>query len=411
MNNVLEPNTIPLLARQAILDVQENLVGYELLFRDENGKAQFSSSTQATAAVIQQWMTRGVTQSNELTFINTDEKILTLNFFDNIDPKNFVLEILETSKISADFIERVRALKSRGFKIALDDFDFTDKQLECFGPLLPMTDIIKIEVPALNGDFSPIMHIRKVWEGQLLAEKVEDQPTYAICRRAGIELFQGYYFARPEIISGVRYDPEAEDLLFVMSNFRDNLEMDELEALFKPRGALVVSLLSYINSASLSHGNQINSLRQALGLLGRKQIYQWLVLLLAAKSGRQTSQSAHVDDAILHASLCESIAKELNPKWSRPETDRAYLCGMLSRLPALLKAEPLALFERLRLSPDISLAILEHQGPLGFALEWAEKILSVEHRWEEALPINKSKINQFLDLAWATSAKTRSSSL
>lgn len=397
----MQHSTTPLLARQAILDAQEKLIGYELLFRDEFGKACFSSNLQATSTVLNQWMLRPITTEHELCFINTDAEIVQLEIFDQLNPQTIVLEILENTILNLDQLDRYRFLKNRGFKIALDDFDFSPAHFNMLEHCKDLVDIVKVEIPALHQDFSPLIQLRKLWPKLLLAEKVEDQPTYAHCRRIGVDLFQGYYFARPEIISGQKYDSESEDVAFVLSQIHSESEIDQIEALFKPRGALVLGLLSYLNSAALSRGNTISSLRQALGLLGSHQIKQWLMLLLAR--GSSSNAVALVDHAIVHAIFNENLAKEIYPLWDRKDIDKAYLCALFSELPALLQTEALELFQRLKLSDDLIQAICELRGPHGELLNWTRSLLDPSQSWQMELPCSRSIINECMEKAWKQS--------
>lgn len=397
----MQSSSTPLLARQAILDSQERLVGYELLFRDEFGKASFSSNLQATSTVLNQWMLRPITTEQELCFINTDAEIVQLEVFDQLNPQSIVLEILENTALNQDQLDRYRFLKNRGFKIALDDFDFSPAHFSLLDSCKDLIDIIKVEIPSLANDFSPLIQLRQVWKKTLLAEKVEDQPTYAHCRRIGIDLFQGYYFARPEIISGQKYDSESEEVAFVLSQIHSESEIDQIEALFKPRGALVLGLLGYLNSAALNRGNTISSLRQALGLLGTHQIKQWLMLLLARGSAK--NPTALVDNAIVHAIFNENLAKEIHPHWSQSEIDKAYLCALFSQLPALLQTEALELFQRLKLSEDLIVAICHQRGPHGTLLHWTRSLLDPSQSWQIELPCSRSIINECMEKAWKQS--------
>lgn len=398
----------PLLARQSILDRQEKLIGYELLFRDEKGKAQFDNALQATTTVLQEWMLRDITSTQELTFINTDEEIIQLEVLDQLRPDGIVLEILEDTPYTPSTFERYASLKQRGYTLALDDFDFSEDHFNKLNAFSPLVDIVKIEIPALQNDFSPLIHLRQNWKGKLLAEKVEDQPTYALCRRAGADYFQGYYFARPEIISGQKYDSSTEETAFVLSQIQVAEDMDAIEALFKPRGALVVGILAYINSAAMSRGNQIQSLRQALGLLGRKNITQWLTMMIASGHKGQAA-AALIDHAIVHASLNEALAKELHPKWQRSALDQSYLAGLFSQLPALLQTDPMSLYQKLNLSQELIDALCKSTGDQGKLLSWTRSLLDPSRHWDTELPCSRSRLNEFIEQAWLQSESIRQS--
>ena len=113
------------LGRQPILDRNQQLFAYELLFR--SGSRNFADVTcgvQATATVIANAFTElGVEAAlgNCRGFINVDEAFLFSDLLELLPRHAVVLEILETVPPTPAVIERCIALKAAGFTLALDD--------------------------------------------------------------------------------------------------------------------------------------------------------------------------------------------------------------------------------------------------------------------------------------------------
>lgn len=190
------------LGRQAILDRSGNLFAYELLFR--NGQVDSSNVTDdvhATSSVISHTFCRiGVEKvlGKHLGFINIDAEVLHGDLLDYLPSRQIVLELLETVVVTPQVVARCHELKARGFKLALDDFVFSPD----FLTILPLADFIKIDLLAHALDDLPqiITHLRQ-WPAQLLAEKVDTSELADYCIALGFDLFQGYYYERPSLIS------------------------------------------------------------------------------------------------------------------------------------------------------------------------------------------------------------------
>jgi len=180
------------LGRQPILHLTGSTVASELLFRSgASGGGNVTDNRMATASVIAHAF-------NELGIASVLGNCRGFIHFD--------AELLETVEITPEIVERCRDLRSRGFSFALDDVIQVD---EAHAPILPLVDIVKVDLLGTTPDALPglVAAAKAAGRVKLLAEKVDSHEQAELCRRLGFDLFQGYFFARPVVLEGRRADP------------------------------------------------------------------------------------------------------------------------------------------------------------------------------------------------------------
>ncbi|MCE1171910.1 MAG: EAL domain-containing protein, partial [Azovibrio sp.] len=328
------------LGRQPILDRQGQLHGYELLFRcaQSPDRALVLDDSAATATVITNAFSElslGNALDGRKMFINVGEELLFSEAVEFLPTAQVVLEILETIEVTPAVVERCKALKARGFALALDDLlEITPANQ----PLLSLADIIK--VPLLHdweNQAALLAHQLQAYPVQLLAERVETLDQYRKCAALGYQLFQGYFFARPALLQGRKLNQDRLTLVILLNQILDDADTPVLERTFKTAPGLSVNLLRLTNSVAAGCHAQIASLRHAITLLGRKQLQRWLQLLLF--SGPHTQNLARnplLQLAATRARLMETLMLAQTPP-DRSLADQAFMVGIMSLTPALLE--------------------------------------------------------------------------
>lgn len=360
------------LGRQPILDRDQHLVAYELLFRSGlDAKARFSNPQRATATVINHAFAHigfRTALGPYRAFINVDKYFLHDEALQLMPPDQVVIEVLEGSLVTPEVVERCAALKAMGYTLALDDFNrVTDDYL----PLLPLASIIKVDLTQVRAaDLPGLVTQLRPMVPQLLAEKVETLAEYQRCRELGFDLFQGYYFAHPTILSGRRLRPSQMTALQLISMLAQHAETGEIESVLKHDPALSVSLLRLVNSVAVSRNKHIDSLRQAIMILGRQQLARWLQLLLYADPDTM-SPPPLLTMAALRGRFAELVASRISPH-DAGMRDAAFMVGILSLTPALLGQALDDILTPMNLSATMRDALLEHKGPLGTILALSE---------------------------------------
>ncbi|MBS1129719.1 MAG: hypothetical protein H6R16_721 [Proteobacteria bacterium] len=361
------------LGRQAILDREQRLHAYELLFR--NGSRNFAEVTdgvQATATVIANAFTElGIEAAlgQHRGFINVDEQFLFSDMLELLPRHAVVLEILETVPPSDAVIERCKALKAAGFTLALDDVIQLEPQ---FAELLALVEIVKVDIQPLSRvQLMQLVMKLKPMGKQLLAEKVDSREQMEQCLKLGFTLFQGYYFAKPTIIAGKKLDHSQLSLMKLMGLLLGDADTSELEAALKPEPGLTVNLLRMTNSVGAGCTERITSLGHAITVLGRRQLQRWLQLLVFASGGQSPTENPLLQMAATRGRLMELLAGELSPG-DNALADRAFMAGIMSLMPVLV-GQPIAdIVAPLGLATDVRDALCAGSGPLGALLRIAE---------------------------------------
>ena len=361
------------LGRQAILDREQRLFAYELLFRNgTRNAADVTDGVQATATVIANAFSElGVEAAlgDCRGFINVDEAFLFSDMLELLPKESVVLEILETVPPTEAVVERCKALKAAGFTLALDDVI----QLEpAFAELLALVEIVKVDIQPLSRvQLMQLAMKLKPMGKQLLAEKVDSREQMEQCLKLGFTLFQGYYFAKPTIIAGKKLDHSQLSLMKLMGLLLGDADTAELEAALKPEPGLTVNLLRMTNSVGAGCSETITSLRHAITVLGRRQLQRWLQILVFASGSQAGSTNPLLMMAATRGQLMELLADELR-SGDAAFSDQAFMVGIMSLMPALV-GQPIAdIVAPLGLSAPVRDALCEQAGALGQLLQVAE---------------------------------------
>jgi EAL and modified HD-GYP domain-containing signal transduction protein len=318
---------------------------------------------EATARVmVNTFLEQGMDQiaGNAQAFLN-----LTVNFFlsrhyEVLPSKNVVLEVLESIEPTPSVLQALIQARQDGYQIALDDFVLRDSHRA----LMDHADYVKVDVLALtNEELREQVAMLQDYPVRLLAEKVEDQGMYDQCLALGFEYFQGYFFCKPQILEGVSLSGNRMAIVLLLAKLQDpTIEIHELEDLVKNDVALSVKLLRYVNSASVGLPRSVDSISQAIVLVGTDRMRQWAALLVLAQTGDKPSELMRV--ALIRARMCESLYPLLGGSSSQ-----GFTVGLFSILDAYFDCEMKHLLADLPLAPEILDALLKREGVLGAILE------------------------------------------
>ena len=213
------------------------------------------------------------------------------------------------------------------------------------------------------------MRTLRRWNATLLAEKVEDPATYQRCRQAGFQMFQGFHFARPQVLVGKRPDAKRAQVLRLLKLVMSEAPLHELEEELKRVPAITVNLLRMVNSAAAGLRVRTASVREALMRVGRRPLAAWLQLLTYG-SGGTLEESPLFRTAAVRARLMEQIARSTSG--TDDVAERAFLVGVLSLMPVALGMTPEALAAELDLEEEVGAALSAFVGPLGDLLAMVE---------------------------------------
>ncbi|MET0322787.1 MAG: EAL domain-containing protein [Duganella sp.] len=364
------------LARQPILNRGQRLVGYELLFRDTRASnaAEFRNDAAATATVIAHASELGMGQvvGDQLAFVNIDEVGLMSDFIRFLPHDKVILEILETVEATPAVLERIRELKGAGFRFALDDVIGETEDVQ---KLQPLCDVIKVDIKQMKpGTLPALARVLKNPKQKLLAEKVETVEEFRQCMDLGFEYFQGYYFARPVILSGKKISPSQRSVLHLLDLLDADASSHEIESMVKHDALITLNLLRLVNTPAVGTRYRINSVGHALMVLGRRQLRRWLQILLYVKSGgAQEFTSPLLQLATTRGKTIELLVEHLRPG-ERISADIGFTVGVMSLMDTLFSIHMQELLESVNVLDEVRVALLERAGEYGALLSLIEMI-------------------------------------
>jgi EAL and modified HD-GYP domain-containing signal transduction protein len=347
--------------RQPILDAQQRVFGYELLYR--SGAQNYYTGTdgnQATCATVNNAMNiMGLTElvAGRRAFVNITRQLLIKEVYSVLPPGETVIELLESIEPDAAVCDACRDLKRAGYTLALDDFVFAPH----FRPLLDEADLIKIDLTLTPPEEARELIATYGQHARFVAEKVETQAEFAAARDAGFSLFQGYFFARPEIVQGRDIPAGKQNYLLLLREIsQPTLDVPRLERVIRAEPSLSVKLLRYINSAAFGIRNRVDSIRQAVLLLGERVFRKWASLVAVTCLSRGAPEQL-MRNCLTRAEFCDQISTDLR---LADRTFDLFLFGLLSGLEAIVRAPVGEIIKDLPLADDVRIALLGEGGPL-----------------------------------------------
>ncbi|SEA95635.1 EAL and HDOD domain-containing protein [Alkalimonas amylolytica] len=382
------------IARQPIYDNTKALYGYELLFRDgeQNSFPNIDGDEATSRLLTEHHLLVGVEHiaAGKLAFINFSAETLIHHFPTSIDPATTVIEILETVPISMELLQACKALHGMGYALALDDHDF-DPKWDIF---LPYTRYLKVDVQQFNLlQISKFIQRIKHHPVTLLAERVETAEQFDKLKLMGFTLFQGYLFARPEMMKHRQLSSNKLNLLELIGEAcAEQLDFDRLSSIVERDVALSFKLLRFINNSAYAKEQSIQSLKLAMVYMGEAELKKFIALLALANLANG-EEDARIIQSLVRARFCDQLAR-LCQYPTNPPT--AFLTGLFSKVDELVEMPMAQVLSQLPLPASIRQALSERSGRLGHILALIETYEAAD--WVQAEKL-ASKLPSHADLA------------
>jgi EAL and modified HD-GYP domain-containing signal transduction protein len=361
------------LSRQPILDSQRDLFGYELNLWTSGRAATEHSPENAAMLVCATYAELGVRSALgcHKAFLRIDPVFLQDDAIEALPAEGVVLQLALESAPDEASLERCRVLRERRYLLALAAYDGLDEQSS---PFLSVVHFIRIDVR--GKDARQLLELAgplaRLPIG-LLAHGVETPDDFARARDAGFRFFQGYFFARPEIVRGRRLTASQTSLIRLINLTAHDTDSARIEEAFKRNPALAVKLLALVNSVAYCASRRIGSLRQAIQVLGYRQLRRWLYLLLLTPNGKaaDVSRTPLLQMAALRARMMELLIDRVIPG-DTELAGQAVITGLMSMMPAALGLPAEKIFDLILLEREIVAALKFRAGLLGRILALIE---------------------------------------
>lgn len=363
-NGVASPS-MRYLARQPILDREQNTHGYELLFRSgPENLFRCDDPDAATCHAIDFSLLFGsaALTNGHIAFINCTRNILLNDIITVLPRDQVVIEVVESVLADQQVLEACERLHRTGYRIALDDYVPNPHTQR----LLAFADIVKVDVLATDAARQAAIAAEMRRRGiRVLAEKVESREQFQLSQSLGYHYFQGYFFCRPETVT--MQDIPCSQLAYVqvlsLTN-QDFFDVDKLEQAILREPSLCYRLLRYLNSASFGLF-PIRSIRHALSLMGQREIRKWVSIVVAISLSSDRSEEL-IYSTLVRARCCEVLATQC-----RENSSGAFLVGIMSLMDAILDRPMEFVTSQLPLTADCKNALCGGANELGSLLRVA----------------------------------------
>ena len=356
------------IARQSIVDRHRVLQAYELLFRGtidaERGfdGTEASATSLVTAMLDIGWDTL---RGGHPLYLNVDEGFLLSRLVHVAPPESTVVELVGGVVDSPEVHAAVEELKSLGFRIAIDDFMGQDDVEQ----LLNLADVVKVDrLDIATDELTALVELIHRRDALALAERVEDEETFQRCLEAGFDLFEGYLFDRPQPQAGGVNASHAVALQLAAILHEESPDPAEIERLLRADVGLSYRVLRLANSTASGLSREVSSLRQAIVLVGPRNLAGWVSLMMLSDSGQST---AAIDNVLIAARMCELLVTA-----EGGEPAPAFLVGLLDGVAPILGVTKEEVIDTVGAAPAIRAAVLHGEGPLGLALKRTQRYLS-----------------------------------
>ncbi len=327
-------------ARQAIVDREGKLYAYELLYRNSASNCYPAGTNEDTAtkdlisALSVDFNAQELTMGH-LAFINFPREVLLSQAITYLDPKTYLIEVLENVDVDDIVAERIHNLKKKGYQFAIDDY--TGEQ--DFSRITDHISLLKIDYRDTPIDKQLEIIQEYQCKKLLLCEKVETEEEFQQALSMGYDLFQGYYFSRPTLITKESIGFSQSSVITLLNEtHNEDVDFDRIEQIINADVGLTYRLLAKGNTAQFAGKAVFTRPSQVLVRMGIEELQKWATLMLMHESA-QEGQEPKMELALLRGLFLQAIGKKLMPQLDRKERYFLYLTGMFSIFPPGKRAE------------------------------------------------------------------------
>ncbi len=389
------------IGRQPILNSVGETIAYELLFRSSESNA-FDPSVDGDAATSQVLINAvaelGLNKivGDKLAFVNLTNRFLEHpELLEFLPRERVVLEILETIELNEAVLRGVERLSRSHYTLALDDYCRSDD----LAALLPHVQVVKYDITQYSEEeLCGIASRRKGSFPKLLAERVETIEQYTFLRQAGWDYFQGYFFSKPEIMTGRKIPANKGTLLHLLAQLNnDAVTIEEIANIMSREVSLGIRALRYVNSPLTGLVQEVTSIKQAAVLLGRETIRHWVIMLLVADLNDKPMELVNM--ALIRGRFCQLAARS-------ERLDDEYTCftaGLLSLVDVMMSAKMEDVLENISATQELRNILIDDQGRASELIQ-AVKFIECNHGVAEcSVPISDALNDAYIDaIQWAS---------
>ena len=357
-----------LMVRQPIFAADLKILAYELLvdlekLDDESlldGDSETSKILLNTYTSLSQ---DGAIRKVPL-FISLSQQVLQKGYVPELPKKQVVLQIPSNTQVTAQVFGTIQILSQQGYRLALDGFALQADKV----PLLKYMRIVKLDIQQLSLDkLKKLRLVLKRSRAKILAQNIANIKELHQCKQLKFDLFQGPFISRPVRVLGKKLPGNSVALLQLLQELqKPSTDVSAIEALIILDPVLTYKILRVVNSAAYNLTNKIDSLSQAVVMMGLDQVRKWATLIALSSNDDKPEELSR--NMLVRGRLCSLLAEQQGN--ANPET--AFMVGILSQLDVLMDITMEDVLKQVPLDDEIKEAISQKKGVLGDILATVE---------------------------------------
>lgn len=360
------------IARQPILDQNEEVFAYELLYRDEKQTSNIKNDRHATVTVLSNVLNRFGIKSllgEHKAFIKADKNFLMHEVLYTIPKEHFIFALQSSIKIDKTMREKIEKLHSLGYTLAINDTLLEEEVYENFFPVLDFMSYIKIDIK------TPLENLERIKNLDIckICTKVESHELYEKAKKFKCDYIQGYFFSKPKILTQEKFDPSSLDVINIFNKLMSECTIDEIVKEFEKSHTVSIQLLNFINSGNFHFRKKISSIRQVLTLMGKTRLTQWLMFMVYSgyKSDLAARETPLVSLVKSRTNLMVKISQIIDKNNTNKLASKTYFTGVISLMDALFNVKLELILNELNIDEEIKEALLFKKGKLGEIYKFA----------------------------------------
>jgi c-di-GMP phosphodiesterase len=344
-----------LVARQPIYDPGLRVVAYELLLQRGDGSSPRSDAEATATSELALSLVMG-----KPAYIPVSRSFLLDGYVRALRADRVMLKVPRDLRLDDDEVAALLELAAEGYPIVLDGFaPGTAAQRLTDAAAVIGFDLTACDRAIVRRAAATV----RTSGAALLAQNVGDYETLEFCRSEGFDLLQGYFFCTPRAVAQRRVHVNLLNRIKLAAALAaPDVELETIDHVISRDVALSYNLLRFINSAFFSLPRRVESIRDALVLLGLDNVRRWATLMAVADADSKPREL--VVTGLVRARLCELLARA----YGHDDPDAFFTAGLFSVVDALTDTSMIELLSSIPLSEDLIKALLNHEGAKGRVL-------------------------------------------
>ena len=393
------------IVREPLLDPRQRVLGYELSWQQHDGRVPTDLDLEGLVGFVAEHVNHedhGWLLRDKILFLDAVPAMLSTDALHALPPEHTVLTFDIRQLTDLDVRSAVQAVRAGGVGVAIRGCDLTLLGRN----LSPYASYVEVRFTGMDvADQARTYASAKHSALRMVGRPVGTWADFDACAALGLDAFVGKLHLTPRPGNPVKgLNPSQQIILQLMQMVQANDDVSKLEGVVKRDPALTYKLLRYINTAGFGAGREVQSLRQAIALLGYAPLYRWLVLLLATASSSGYSPVL-METAVVRGRLAELLGQQ---HLDKSEAENLFVAGMFSLLDRLLGLSMQEVLDTIQLPDEVVRALTGREGAYGPYLALAEACelnSTLVASLAETLEIGASEVNRahLSALAWAQS--------